>query len=307
MRNIDLFGPVRNRQIRKGGDRGLYGWRRNGLASPSEVPPNYDDPVIFPSEKKNPPVRSQFDGDFAPDMAMNKATGSMPSTDPQSQKLTREVLLEHPALLGSFSQSNTLIEPEPSYNNTGRRNTLLSRKVSSRNNNTTNDQNTLITRQTSNLRHGNHGRDMTRMSYLSSLSSGFGDGLVMSEAGGANGHRHTMHQNRPRTARFSWMPRSSRGDRDTVYTTASVESAPRFRTVNSWVAHQTGHMEKRAPLSSNPPSMPPIPHLSQPEMPDHHRNTSEDPAFRFHPGEEIQISRGSRVPSEILNKKTGID
>jgi hypothetical protein len=101
-------------------------------------------------------------------------------------------------------------------------------------------------------------------------------------------------------------------DRDTIYTTTSEESAPRFRTVNSWVAQQAGRADKPPATEQIIPSIPALPPTLQPGMiqniqQNHQRNPSDDPVFTFHPGEEIQISRGSRVPSEILNKKTGIN
>jgi hypothetical protein len=39
----------------------------------------------------------------------------------------------------------------------------------------------------------------------------------------------------------------------------------------------------------------------------HQRNKSEDPAFKHHPGDEVELSRGSRIPSTVLDKKFGIN
>lgn len=154
------------------------------------------------------------------------------------------------------------------------------------------------------------------MSYLSSLSSGFGDGLIIPEASTNPNSRQTYRQSQNPSAtasRFSWARSQGQGQRDTVYTTTSEESAPRFRSVTSWVAQQTGRVQvetqKKEQGQGHVPDVPAIP-IPMPLQAhaglNHQRNLSEDPVFKFHPGEEIQISRGSRVPSVILNKKTGI-
>ncbi|TGO64048.1 hypothetical protein BCON_0009g00570 [Botryotinia convoluta] len=150
-------------------------------------------------------------------------------------------------------------------------------------------------------------REVNHMSYLSSISSGFGDSLVMPD--------DSAPPQIP-VSRFSWTTASQGApqNRDTIYTTTSEETAPRFRTVNSWVAQQTGRVERKQQSDMEIPAMPEIPisytHRSQVPEPlfaeGHQRKMSENPAFRHHPGDEIELGRGSRVPSSILDRKMGI-
>lgn len=175
------------------------------------------------------------------------------------------------------SQVSALSQPNSNYNNTG-------------------TQNTFLTMQTSDVYDPGQ-REVNHLSYLSSLSSGFGDGLIVPEST-VNGAQPGYRQSR----KFSWV--TSVRDRDTIYTQASVESAPRFRSVNSWVAQQSSRLERPQEYDVGVPAMPSLPPSLQIGV-DHQRKASEDPAFRAHPGDEIPISGGSRVPSEILDKKIG--
>jgi len=149
-------------------------------------------------------------------------------------------------------------------------------------------------------------REVNRVSYLSSISSGFGDQLIMPEGGPL-----------PEipVSRFSWTTASqTQHNRDTIYTTTSEETAPRFRTVNSWVAQQTGRVERKQLTDQEIPIMPEIPaSYNIPEVPAplfsaerHQRNPSENPAFKHHPGEQVELQTGSRVPSAILDRKIEI-
>lgn len=176
-----------------------------------------------------------------------------------------------------------------------------------------------------------------RMSELSSLSSGFGDAQIdIPESGPINGMgtlnstydpngNSTLNTNaaminslpkyrasfmqrasrafpEPLNSRFSWTIANEleipAGQRDTMYTTTSEDSAPRFRTINSWVDQQTHRVErgKTEPV----PSMPPLP-PSQRLL----SRRSESPPFRVHPGEEIAIPEAKRVESAILDSKVG--
>ena len=106
-------------------------------------------------------------------------------------------------------------------------------------------------------------RQVNRGSELSSLSSGFGDGGDMVLPDGAAvllgpppPAAANPRQSRHLTERSSWMRsvagagggrRDSRGSgagRDTVYTQASEDAVPRFRTVSSWVNQQTGRIRR---------------------------------------------------------------
>ncbi|KAJ3496376.1 hypothetical protein NLG97_g2702 [Lecanicillium saksenae] len=117
-----------------------------------------------------------------------------------------------------------------------------------------------------------------RISDLSSLSSGFGDGDIVvpsknarkSTASG-NDQNPTRkfgenERNRISTATTATAKSNVSGRRDTVYTEASEDSPPRFRTVNSWVRQQSGRVkrekqreEDEANESGTPPPVPAIP------------------------------------------------
>jgi hypothetical protein len=177
MKKIDVFSNVRNRRIRKGGERGIYGWRRDSR-SPPEAPPQYsgEDPYGYPNEEKKYPEQRQFDGAFAP---VTLPPLQMPENSlSRSGSQAGSPLVANAAPYGYSPQERTNPGPPISaFNNIGRRNTLLSRQASDANNNTMASQTTYLSRQTSNLRNGNQ-QETAHMSYLSSLSSGFGDGLI---------------------------------------------------------------------------------------------------------------------------------
>jgi len=104
-------------------------------------------------------------------------------------------------------------------------------------------------------------RQVHRASEISSLSSGFGDGDIIVPGvppvpvpqlpANAYSGTGTSTNGYPR---FSWMSQET-GKRDTVYTQASEDMPPRFRTVNSWVDQQTGRIKRaqQQPQSSAPP------------------------------------------------------
>ncbi|CAG8976253.1 hypothetical protein HYALB_00009428 [Hymenoscyphus albidus] len=322
-KRIDPWGKVRNRKIRRGGNRDFYGWRKGDNSH--EAPPLYSgDEYGYPVEKKD--LGYQYDPPYSPTV---KAATLAPLTIPNvSKKLVNTGSRENSPdqaqiglAFGTYSPHESPISgPPASYNNAGRRNTLLGRRPSDANTNyglTQNSmgtnfqsanqdyatadsnltQNTMLTQPTTNLQPTN--QDLSHMSYLSSLSSGFGDGLMVEPTdpiGPVQGYRQSRA---PGT--FSWMQPTGqhRGNRDTISTTTSEESAPRFRTVNSWVAQQASQVNGAKTDDSNIPDVPTIPRNFE-------RKLNEDPVFKFHPGQEVQISRGSRVPSEILNRKTGI-
>ncbi|CAK7221852.1 hypothetical protein SCUCBS95973_004640 [Sporothrix curviconia] len=103
-------------------------------------------------------------------------------------------------------------------------------------------------------------RQVNRVSELSSLSSGFGDGEILvlpsdqqqtqaSRAPMAMPRASSIPTGPPPAAssgaagRFSWM-RKQRMSRDTVYTEASEDQPAKFRSVNSWVNQQTGRVRR---------------------------------------------------------------
>ncbi|KAK5664157.1 hypothetical protein OQA88_372 [Cercophora sp. LCS_1] len=123
-------------------------------------------------------------------------------------------------------------------------------------------------------------RQVNRASELSSLSSGFGDGDIIVPAdptipvprvpssaypGGTGTQNNT---------RFSWQSQEP-SKRDTVYTQASEDMPPRFRSVNSWVDQQTGRI-KRVQQRENQAGARPVPQMAgQVGIPGIHNPPSE--------------------------------
>jgi hypothetical protein len=101
----------------------------------------------------------------------------------------------------------------------------------------------------------------------------------------------------------------------------SVESVPRFRTINSWVNHQSNRLEGKTTPSRSPssgsaehshhssrenlPQVPAIPSSTPGYGSGDVRrmdSTSTATIFRQHPGEKIEIGRGSMIPSDVLDQ-----
>jgi hypothetical protein len=162
-------------------------------------------------------------------------------------------------------------------------------------------------------------------SELSSLSSGFGDAKIdIPESGPTkpNSQRKSRasraSQKDINYSRFSWSSNPTtlgrgRGNRDTIYTsttthttltTSSEESGPRFRTVNSWVSHQAKRVQRQKEHDREIDSMPALPAEAHVKKAHHQRLQSEntDPRFKYHPGDEVPLASGNRVPSVILDK-----
>jgi hypothetical protein len=165
----------------------------------------------------------------------------------------------------------------------------------------------------------------SRLSELSSLSSGFGDAKIdVPESGPSRNDTSGLRVPRKASSflgRFSWATNSNPHQfRDTFYTNTSDESAPRFRSVTSWVNQQTSritvqggqdHDTPRAltelPVAKRKPPISAAFQLAQARgSVRHSRQGSEDGAFRAHPGQEVRIGRvGSRVASSILDGNFG--
>lgn len=104
-----------------------------------------------------------------------------------------------------------------------------------------------------------------RMSDVSSLSSGFGDGqfIIDTLSSSTNTAQNTASEATikaplPVARRESVATLGQR--RDTVYTEASEDMPPRFRTVSSWVRQQTGRVT-RAKQRDEASDTPPVPAL----------------------------------------------
>lgn len=305
----------------------------------AEYPPQYY-AQDYASKEKSFPTQQNVEAFYTPGNAPTRATPSsmdaLARADSQRQDLVRQALLENPAAFGTSQDPQTAQassaqtfyglstqndpltrKPSTSYSNNGSQNLAVASHLADYNNTgsrnmvlttQTTDQNNAVAKRDSRAVDPNQ-RDVKYMSYMSSLSSGFGDGLVMPQptiAGEAS--RQTYRQSRnPGVSRFSWATSAPRtpgykGDRDTMYTTASTDTPPRFRTVNSWVAQQAGRVD----VEQQRPSMPPVPQALQ-NAGVHQRKASEDPAFSHHPGDEVRIRKGSRVPSEILDTKNFVN
>jgi len=310
LKNIDLFSKARGREFNKGGSRGWYGWRERESDYTMEEPPKYavynNGQLEYLSEQKTVPVQQQHDAFVSQRSASQMATppsAALSRANTQHNETARQALLENPAPFGMSStqqpqQSATqaFYNLNPNYNPTSNYSQTYNPNDTSRG----------LSRQTSDA-YDPAQREVNHMSYLSSLSSGFGDQIIIPELGPlqpANGQA-------PRQSRkFSWATsaREPQVNRDTIYTEASVESSPpRFRTINSWVAQQAGQVERQKQANDEVGNMPSIPKPLQISKMGtagvHQRNQSEDPAFKHHPGDEIEMSKGARIPSTILDTK----
>ena len=100
-----------------------------------------------------------------------------------------------------------------------------------------------------------------RMSDMSSLSSGFGDGDIIIPPTNVNTTitATLLAAPAPVAQRSSVSAASQR--RDTVYTEASEDPQPRFRTVNSWVHQQTGRVKRAKQREMVASDAPPVPNM----------------------------------------------
>ncbi|KAG0648744.1 hypothetical protein D0Z07_4839 [Hyphodiscus hymeniophilus] len=315
-KKIDLLSRARGRQISKGGPRGWYGWREREMDYATDGPPpkypGYDEEFDLPSEQKRVPAQRQLNAKYSsPTIVPKLATPESAATllrgiDTQRQEAVREALLSNPAPFGvSLAQSTEqpVGEPfysQPSYDPISTHNQTYNSNAASAGHSRRNSESNEPTQ-----------REIKYMSYLSSLSSGFGDQIIIPEPVSTKPTNiRASRQSYRQSRKFSWAGSAEglHGDRDTVYTTTSTDSTPpRFQTINSWVAQQTGRVERQQQANDEVPAMPGIPRPLQTGVSvDHQRKPSEDPAFRHHPGDEIELSRGVRIPSTILDKNFGI-
>jgi len=159
-----------------------------------------------------------------------------------------------------------------------------------------------------------------RASELSSLSSGFGDAIIdVPESGPSPVNRKNvpvLAQLQLGLPRFSWAnvptPHTlgEHRRRETMTTTTSGDSTPRFRTVRSWVDHQSSRLLRTqdsvagSERGSEPaPALPEIPAEYATRQYKRRSSVETDAAFKVHPGEEVEIRQGSRIPSAVLTRK----
>lgn len=163
------------------------------------------------------------------------------------------------------------------------------------------------------------------------MSSGFGDAVIdIPESGPStyiNNNKAAPGQPKPNNQslgldlgpRFSWAnvptPRTlgNHRNRDTATTTTSRDSEPRFRTVTSWVNQQTNRVMKNqdsAPAAPAPgqgrdsvPDLPAIPAAYGGGKHQRMPSAETDVVFKAHPGDEVEIKEGSRIPSTLLTRK----
>lgn len=266
MRNIDWFAIFRNRGI----------WykrclvrRKNGKNSSSDPPPRYPDEDISTTGSYRLPrgeklsAQQQHCDRFSSPLIISKV--DIPQTvttpllaDSQHQDIVRQALIENPAPLGTS-------QPLAASHQITQSTTQISHTISSKHdpNNTYSTDNTATIHFSQNVSNSYNPADtgVNRLSDLSSLSSGFGDAqIIIPESTPSRPAAPTSQENNRQTRKFSWVTsifqaRGS-GDRDTIYTTSSEEPAPRFRTINSWVAQQTRHIERRRQSDREVPTMP---------------------------------------------------
>ena len=199
----------------------------------TDVPPpkysNYDESIEYSSEQKAVPAQRQLNAFFSPTttppLATPESAAGLSRADPQRQEAVREALLDNPAPFGvspaqpaqpteqSAAQafSNQLsYDPNPTYNPNLTYNTMATAGGLSRQFSDANDP---------------AQREVNHMSYLSSLSSGFGDQIIIPEPGPMKPNNiRASRQSYRQSRKFSWATsaRGPQGDRDTVYTTVMV-------------------------------------------------------------------------------------
>jgi hypothetical protein len=286
MRKIDAFSIFRQRNRRVDG-----GWNRprNMSKYDPSMPREYKKEKTFPTEHKLEAFCSPV---ALPPRATPARATFLARIDNQRQEIVREALLSNPAPFGisagppsvqQQSQQPPIAQP------------YLPRRESD----------------------------------ISSLSSGFGDAQIdIPDSSLARPLPPQEHQRKsslkeaifslPMISRFSWSttttPVTLAKHRETIYTTTSDESTPRFRTIASWVNHQTAAIQKKTRngrtnsggsenMSDLPPRMPPQMAQGGFKEKAHQRMSSgsTNPAFKYHPGDEIAMNKGERIPSEVLD------
>lgn len=280
-----------NREIRRG-DNGWFWWYKKELYPTSDPPPQYFAGDLFPQGPygflgdEKPIAQVQYGDMFYSALVVSKVPITQTTTTPilavpQLQGTAHQLPLDNSS---PFEVSQTLAA---ATHPVAQPTTQTSHTVTSTHNpdnasNTSNNYNTYNTDPTFFSQNVSNTYDAAqnqggRWSGLSSLSSGFGDAqIIIPESTPTPPAARISQQSTGSPRKFSWATSIFQirrlGDRSTIYTT-SEESAPRFRTVNSWVAQQTRHMERQQQIDREVPNMPeaPIPVQS---VVNNHRSTS---------------------------------
>jgi hypothetical protein len=242
------------------------------MDSPSDPPPRYPDEDIPPSGSYRHPRGEKFSTQqqqsdrFSSPLIISKV--DIPQTvttpllaDSQHQDIVRQALIENPAPLGA---SQPLAASHQVTQSTTQTSHIHSSTHNPNNTYSTDNTATIYFSQNVSNAHNPADKGVNRLSDLSSLSSGFGDAqIIIPLPTPSRPAAPTSQENNRQTRKFSWVTsifqtRGS-GDRDTIYTTSSEEPAPRFRTINSWVAQQTRHIERHRQSDREVPTMPEAP------------------------------------------------
>jgi hypothetical protein len=262
------FSAFRGREIH-GGDDGWFGRRTRGQDSTADGESRYPSqrvspqgPYGFLTDEK--PISQQHMGGLvvSPVVTSMMATARTAATplhvDLERQDLVHGAPPGGAALVG-LSQSTAA--PESVTQSVTQAFYYTSPKYFLDDNGNTN---TAIVLQNTSDVYNPAQREANHLSSLSSLSSGFGDAQIIIPEPGPTSSQivPASQQNSRQSRKFSWatsiFQTRRADDRETIYTTASVESAPRFRTINSWVAQQTGCLEKQQRKIGEEPNMPEI-------------------------------------------------
>ncbi|KAG9246037.1 hypothetical protein BJ878DRAFT_478703 [Calycina marina] len=332
MTKMDLFKFFRGRELRKGENGGWYGWHKKYDLGP---PPQYTSEAPFSSysyfsEEKGSMVQGSKDREkpqspSEPQVNQSRQSGMQEletSLAPLSQVSPMSIIFptlhvanpdSHLSLSPGFAPG--VVMPSSNEQDTPDHANSMSRDATQMDdslyaklgdyNNTYNinvDNSTFISNNTVNDAYDPAQSDVNHLSYLSSISSGFGDQMLVPKVPPTPTSAYAMIKSNRMSRNFSWVQPSA--NRDTTYSTASVETAPHFRTVNSWVAQQAGRAQRRPSRPDDEiPQMPEIPN----GMKAHQRNQSEYPAFSQHPGDEFELQKGSRTQSATLDRKIGLE
>ena len=333
-KKVDLFSVFRHRELRKGRNGKWYGWRRKELVN---LPPNYSSeasftPFTFVSEEKKPyfqqsPQEASPQQEAPKQVTQQDVPQNWPILAPVSPVSPMSVVfpplhianpdshlsraafspgyqrITAPFIAGtSREQKNQLVSQNYAQSNLNHEKARDDRFYADLDNynNTIKTNTTVISNNTINDAYDPAQREVNHLSYLSSLSSGFGDQILIPRVAPTQlGSQYPRKSTQ--SSKYSWT--QSFNNRDTQYTDVSVETAPHYRTVNSWVSHQAGRNDRNPSQEDDIPKIPNIPYPLQV----HQRNKSSNPAFRQHPGNEIELQKKSRIPSQILDRKTSMD